>query len=189
MQLAPGERPRWVPSSTRAWDGLAVASLVAVDDETLRRFYAVLLKPEFPPADLMTYEELRDARLTATTRGTILLDVDNPVADIVTEDYLEGRVLLVAYLVVAATVRNGGIGRDCSAGLRRAARQPFWYSPRLRTRAASRRTTPATPSSGDRLHGRHDRRRSREPDTGTHEVPPRSAGARLHVEQLKRMRA
>lgn len=92
------------------WGGLAAVPLVAVDDETLRRFYTTLLKPVFPPAELMTYEELRDARREATTGGTILFDVDDPVAGIVTEDYLGGRVLLVAYLVAAATARNGGIG-------------------------------------------------------------------------------
>ena len=97
-------------ADAHTWGGLAAAPLVAVDDETLRRFYTTLLEPAFPPAELMTYEELRDARLETTTRGTILLDVDDPVAGIITEDYLEGRVILVAYLIVAPTARNGGIG-------------------------------------------------------------------------------
>jgi len=93
-----------------AWGGLVAAPLVAVDDETLRRFYTTLLEPAFPPAELMTYEGLREARLEATRGGTILFDADDPVAGIITEDYLGGRVVLVAYLVVAATARNGGIG-------------------------------------------------------------------------------
>lgn len=92
------------------WSGLAAAPLVTVDNEALRRFYTTLLEPAFPPAELMTYEELCDARLEPTTTGTILFDVDDPVAGIITEDYLEGRVVLVAYLIVAATARNGGIG-------------------------------------------------------------------------------
>lgn len=107
---------------THTWDGLRATSLVAIDDETLRRFHTTLLRPAFPPAELMTYEELRNARLEPTTRGTILFDVDEPVAGIVTEDYLGGRVLLVAYLVVAAPARSGGIGARLlsRAALRRA---------------------------------------------------------------------
>lgn len=97
-------------AEAHTWGGLAAAPLVAVDNEALRRFHATLLEPAFPPAELMTYEELRDARLEATTRGTILFDADDPVAGIITEDYLEGRVVLVAYLIVAAPARNGGIG-------------------------------------------------------------------------------
>ncbi|MGH3852179.1 MAG: GNAT family N-acetyltransferase [Pseudonocardiaceae bacterium] len=92
------------------WGGLVATPLGAVDDGTLRRFHSALLEPAFPPAELVTYEALRDARLQATTRGTILFDGADPVAGIVTEDYLGGRVLLVAYLVVAATARGGGIG-------------------------------------------------------------------------------
>ncbi|MGH3897029.1 MAG: hypothetical protein ACRDTA_02010 [Pseudonocardiaceae bacterium] len=98
------------------WSGLTAAPLVEVDDETLRRFHTTLLEPAFPPAELMAYEELRDARLEPSTRGTILFDVDEPVAGIVTEDYLGARVLLVAYLVVAATARSGGIGARLLSG-------------------------------------------------------------------------
>ncbi|MGH3831328.1 MAG: hypothetical protein ACRDRS_12930 [Pseudonocardiaceae bacterium] len=96
--------------SAHTWGGLAAAPLGSVDDGTLRRFHTTLLKPTFPPAELITFEQLRHARLQATTRGTILFDGADPVAGIVTEDYLRGRVLLVTYLVVAATARGGGIG-------------------------------------------------------------------------------
>lgn len=93
---------------------------VAVDDESLRRFYTTLLKPEFPAAELITYEELRDARLKATMRGAILFDVDNPVTGIVTEDHLEGRVLPWFTSSWRRRPVTAGSGRDCSTGPRRA---------------------------------------------------------------------
>jgi GNAT superfamily N-acetyltransferase len=59
---------------------------------------------------LMTFEELRDALREPSTRGIVVFQGDEPIAVIVTEDYLEGRVLLVAYLVVSAVARGAGIG-------------------------------------------------------------------------------
>lgn len=110
MSPPPASSGKREDADAHTWGGLVAAPLAAVDDETLRRFYVTLLEPAFPPAELMTYEDLRDARLETTTKGTILFDIDDPVAGIITEDYLGGRVVLVAYLVVAATARNGGIG-------------------------------------------------------------------------------
>lgn len=110
MTLLPGSAGRPQQEEAFAWDGLTVAPLSTVDDGTLLRFHTMLLEPAFPPAELMTYEEIRDARREAGTRGIILLDGAEPVAGIVTEDYVGGRVLLVVYLVVAPSVRNRGIG-------------------------------------------------------------------------------
>jgi GNAT superfamily N-acetyltransferase len=92
------------------WGELRAVTLAAVDDERLRLFHTALLEPAFPTAELMTFEELRDARQDPATRGVILLDGDEPVAGVVTEDHLDGRVLLLAYLVVAAAARSGGLG-------------------------------------------------------------------------------
>jgi GNAT superfamily N-acetyltransferase len=58
----------------------------------------------------MTYDELDEARRGGGTRGTLLLHGAEPVAGMVTEDYLDGRVVLLGYLVVAATARNAGLG-------------------------------------------------------------------------------
>ncbi|MGH3852009.1 MAG: GNAT family N-acetyltransferase [Pseudonocardiaceae bacterium] len=92
------------------WERLRTVPLAALDDETLRRAYTTLLEPAFPPAELVTFEELRGARRGPATRGIVVFHGDKPIAVIVTEDYLEGQVLLVAYLVVAAAARGAGIG-------------------------------------------------------------------------------
>jgi GNAT superfamily N-acetyltransferase len=70
----------------------------------------VLLQGAFPPSELVTLDELRGALREFETAGLILLADQDPVAGIVTEEYLEGRVLLVAYLVVAPKMRSRGIG-------------------------------------------------------------------------------
>jgi GNAT superfamily N-acetyltransferase len=90
-------------------DGLREVALRHADEGTLVRFHS-LMTLAFPPEEGMTYEELIAARKSTGTNGTLLLDGDVPVAGMVTEDYLDGRVVLLAYLVVAAPARNGGLG-------------------------------------------------------------------------------
>jgi GNAT superfamily N-acetyltransferase len=98
-----------------ALEGLTTLDLTDVDDATLQRFHEDLMTPMFPPAELMTYEELRRARQEGSTSGTLLLGHDGPVGGIVTELYLDGRVLLVAYLVVASAMRSRGLGSELLA--------------------------------------------------------------------------
>lgn len=108
------------------WERLRTVPLAALDDETLRRAYTTLLEPAFPPAELVTFEELRGARRGPVTRGIVVFHGDEPIAVIVTEDCLEGQVLLVAYLVVAAAARGAGIGaRLLAEGTRSPALTPL----------------------------------------------------------------
>jgi hypothetical protein len=76
----------------------------------LRRFYDELLEPAFPPTELMTYDELTGAVESGGTKGLVLVEGDVPLAGVVTEGYLDDRVLLLAYLVVTAGRRNQGLG-------------------------------------------------------------------------------
>lgn len=95
--------------------GLTALSLRDVDDATLARFHAELMVPMFPPAELMTYAELRSELADLAADGTMLLDDGRPVAGIVTEPYLDGRVLLLAYIVVADAMRSHGLGSELLA--------------------------------------------------------------------------
>lgn len=90
-------------------DTVAMANL---PERLLRTYYDDLMAPAFPPAELMTYEELRGALDESGTRGLVVLDDETPVAGLVTEDYLDGRVLLLAYVVVAADLRGRGVGAE-----------------------------------------------------------------------------
>ena len=78
----------------------------------LLRFYDRLLAPTFRPAELMTYDELARAVDADETHGLVALEAHDPVAGIVTEEYVDGQVLLVAYLVVAEVLRSRGIGAE-----------------------------------------------------------------------------
>lgn len=95
--------------------GLTALALRDVDDATLARFHAELMVPMFPPAELMTYAELRAERQNEGADGTLLLDHGVPVGGIITEPYLDGRVLLVAYIVVADSLRSNGLGSELLA--------------------------------------------------------------------------
>jgi hypothetical protein len=90
-------------------DGFTALALREAGDQTLGRFHA-LMQTAFTPAELMPYGDLRAARQSPTTNGTLVLAGEEPVAGIVTEAYQDGRILLVAYLVVAVPARNAGLG-------------------------------------------------------------------------------
>ena len=95
--------------------GLTALALRDVDDATLARFHAELMVPMFPPAELMTYDELRAEQQSEGADGTLLLDHGVPVGGIITEPYLDGQVLLVAYIVVADSLRSQGLGSELLA--------------------------------------------------------------------------
>jgi GNAT superfamily N-acetyltransferase len=95
--------------------GLTALALRDVDDATLARFHAELMVPMFPPAELMTYAELQAEQQSEGADGTLLLDHGVPVGGIITEPYLDGRVLLVAYIVVADSLRSHGLGSELLA--------------------------------------------------------------------------
>ena len=91
--------------------------MTEVPRTVLRRYYDELMAPAFPPAELMTWDEL-DAALDAPgTHGWLVREDGQPVAGLVTEDYVDAALLLVAYVVVSARHRGQGVG---SALLRRA---------------------------------------------------------------------
>ncbi|MDT7765409.1 MAG: hypothetical protein QOC63_4829 [Mycobacterium sp.] len=81
-----------------------------VDDDTFQKCYDDLMRPSFSEAELMTFDEIQHARLTGDAGGVVMLADGDPLAIMVTEEYLGGRVSLLAYLVVAADGRGKGIG-------------------------------------------------------------------------------
>lgn len=97
------------PSRSRQPDVLTT-TLADASDDLLTRFYRELMEPAFPPAELMTLDELLAARSDGGTGGALLHQDGTPVAGMVTEDYLGGAVRLLAYLVVSARVRGQGLG-------------------------------------------------------------------------------
>jgi GNAT superfamily N-acetyltransferase len=99
-------------------DALLRMPLAEADDDVLARFHRELLQPAFPPAELMTLEELSAARREPSVGGLLLLDGDRPLAGMVTEDYLDGAVRLLGYLVVAAAARGRGLGAALVGELR-----------------------------------------------------------------------
>ena len=84
--------------------------LATAAEPLLRRLYAELLEPTFPPPELMTYDELKAAVESGEATGLVLTEGDVPLAGAVTEDFLDGRVTLLSYLVVAADHRSRGLG-------------------------------------------------------------------------------
>lgn len=87
-------------------------AMASLPERSLRTYYDDLMAPAFPPAELITYDELREALAGGGTHGQVVLDGSTPVAGLVTEDYLDGRVLLLAYVAVAAGQRGRGVGAD-----------------------------------------------------------------------------
>ena len=84
--------------------------MTEVATSVLRRYYDELMEPAFAPAELMTWDELDGALHEPGTRGTLLLDDGSPVAGLVTEDYVDAALLLVAYVVVSPQHRGQGLG-------------------------------------------------------------------------------
>jgi GNAT superfamily N-acetyltransferase len=89
---------------------VAVVRLADLGQEDFTRCYDELLVPAFPPAELMSREALDDERHDPGTGGVVLQQDGAPVAAMVTEDYLGGRVRLLAYLVVAERLRGARLG-------------------------------------------------------------------------------
>src|SRR6476620_9547516 len=84
--------------------------LATAPQSLLRRLYDELLEPAFPPAELMTYDELEGAVESGDATGLVLTEDDAPLASVCTEDFLDGRVTLLSYLVVSAGHRSRGLG-------------------------------------------------------------------------------
>jgi GNAT superfamily N-acetyltransferase len=89
---------------------METTSLSAAPRSLLRRLYDELLEPAFPPAELITYDELEGAVASGDATGLVLTEGDDPLAAVVTEGFLDGRVTLLSYLVVSAGHRSRGLG-------------------------------------------------------------------------------
>lgn len=76
----------------------------------LRHYYDELMQPAFPPAELMTWDELDRALAEPGTQGLLLLEDGVPVAGLVTEDYVDASLLLLTYVVVSSRHRGQGLG-------------------------------------------------------------------------------
>lgn len=98
------------PPCAPALPQLEGRGLAELDDDLLRRFYVDVLQPTFPPEELVSYDALRHGLRRCGSGGVVLLDGSSPVAGVVTEDYLDGRVRLVCYLAVVAAARSSGLG-------------------------------------------------------------------------------
>ncbi len=84
--------------------------LATAPEPLVRQLYDELLEPAFPPTELMTYDELESAVEAGDVTGLVLAEDDVPLAGVITEDFLDGRVTLLAYLVVSAGHRSRGLG-------------------------------------------------------------------------------
>lgn len=104
---------------------LVTVRLSDLDDHACAELYRALLEPSFPPSELMTLDELDAARRSGDSDGLTLLDDGRPVAVLVTEDYLGGRVRLLTYLAVAESARRRALGQHLLATLPRGAGAPL----------------------------------------------------------------
>lgn len=104
---------------------LAMLRLSEVGDHAYSELYHTLLEPSFPPGELATFDELDDARRSEDCDGLVLLDAEQPVAVMVTEDYLGGRVRLLAYLAVAEGMRGRALGEHLLSTLTGDPEQPL----------------------------------------------------------------
>ncbi len=84
--------------------------LATAPEPLVRQLYDELLEPAFPPTELMTYDELESAVEAGDVTGLVLAEDDVPLAGVITEDFLDGQVTLLAYLVVSAGHRSRGLG-------------------------------------------------------------------------------
>ena len=91
-------------------EGMETVPMSEVSRTVLRRYYDELMQPAFSPAELMTWDELDEALAAPGTQGLLALDDGSPVAGLVTEDYLDGSMLLLAYVVVSSRHRGQGLG-------------------------------------------------------------------------------
>ncbi|WP_028660078.1 GNAT family N-acetyltransferase [Nocardioides insulae] len=134
---------------------LETVRLADLDDHACTELYRVVLEPSFPPSELMTLDELGEARRTGGSDGLTLLDDGRPVAVMVTEDYLGGRVRLLTYLAVAEPARREGLASHLLAALPQGAGAPLVLAeiedPRFH--AVERASDPA---ARVRFYERHD---------------------------------
>jgi len=93
------------------WSRRYLIPVTEADEQTLRRFYEELMVPAFPRAELMSLDALRVAQSAGGVGGWLVMAGADPVAGMVTEDCVDGRVLLLSYLVVASHLRSQGVGQ------------------------------------------------------------------------------
>lgn len=89
---------------------LSVLPLAQLTDAALLACYRTILEPSFLPAELMTYDELNQARGRKDTDGVAVFGPEGPLAVLITEEYLSGRIRLLSYLAVSAAARGKQLG-------------------------------------------------------------------------------
>jgi hypothetical protein len=80
--------------------------------DTVKQFHSKLLQPAFPPAELMTPDELTQALVDGDTDGILAFINGQLAGGVVGERYVDGLVELISYLVVDRTLRSRGLGRS-----------------------------------------------------------------------------
>jgi hypothetical protein len=92
--------------------GVSVRELGQLAPPVVRRVHDALLQPAFPSAQLVTLAQLLATYVESDDPepSAVVLRGDLPVAVMLAERYVSGRVLLLAYLVVSAHERGSGIG-------------------------------------------------------------------------------
>lgn len=91
-------------------DGLTARGLADVADGDVEQFYRRILEPVFPSVELATLEHLLDSRSRAGADGVFVFDGHELVAGLTTQEYCQGRLVLLEYVAVSAQVRGRGIG-------------------------------------------------------------------------------
>jgi GNAT superfamily N-acetyltransferase len=86
--------------------------MAKVPDEVLEDYYRELMVPAFPPAELITFGDLREGLRHGHLHGLMAFEGNSAVAGLVLEEFVRGRLALLAYLVVTRELRGRGIGQE-----------------------------------------------------------------------------
>ncbi|WP_322777948.1 GNAT family N-acetyltransferase [Frankia sp. Cas4] len=106
--VRPGET-QWI--GARVQNGLKIMKLSEVSEPALEAFYAEVLTPAFPPDELITWDELREAAAGDLGPGALVFDGETPLGGMLGEIYPRSGVLLLSYIAVRPEARGRGIGQ------------------------------------------------------------------------------
>lgn len=100
-----------VAARTQLRADIVEVALSDLEPAVLAEVYHRLLAPAFRPAELMTLAEMREAYgANGTDPSAVMLSGGTPVAVMLGEWYVQGQVLLLAYLSVDKATRSSGLG-------------------------------------------------------------------------------
>lgn len=93
-------------------DGFTICACSAMTKESFDRFYADVLRPAFPPEELIGIEELRTAYLDpgSGSLGMVAMLGGEPVGGMLGEYSERSGIMLLSYLAVRSDQRSTGLG-------------------------------------------------------------------------------